>query len=166
MTPFLSLSTTLPPDLRNHFLCPSLRERVFKELTTNSLRGVGAWAEVLSLLGAAAALGLRLDTTETHWPSEEDIAAILELRAIDPQFTKLGHIQIQLWIGLREMARLMEVTVSVPAKRGNEILKLWQMTHDEIGQSLPLYVNEVNAGMIAWLERCRTNGWCMIKDDG
>ena len=162
----LSLSTTLPPDLRNCFLCPSLRERVFKELTTNSLRGVGAWAEVLSLLGAAAALGLRLDTAETHWPSEEDLAAVLDLRAIDPQFAKLGPIQIQLWLGLREMARLREDTVSVPAKRGNEILNLWRMTHDEIGQSLPLYVNEVNAGMIAWLERCRTNGWCMIKDDG
>ena len=162
----LSLSITLPPDLRNHVLCPSLRERVINELTTNFLRGIGACAEVLSLLGAAAALGLRLDSIETIWPSEEDLAAVLDLRANDPQFIKLGHLQVQLWLGLREMVRLREDNVSIPAKHGNEILRLWRMTHDEIGQSLPLYVKEVNAGMIAWLERCKTNGWSMIKDDG
>ncbi|MBI3387172.1 MAG: hypothetical protein HY027_05465 [Deltaproteobacteria bacterium] len=163
----LALSVTLRPDLREPFLRSSLRERVIKELTTTRQGELDAWVRTLSLLGAAAALGLRLDAVETHWPRDEDLSAILELRTPDSERTTIGPLQIQFWYGLREMVRLRNDAVSVAAREGDVILRLWCATHDgETGQSLSPYARASNARMVAWLERCKANGWRLIEDGG
>ncbi len=160
----LALSISLPPESRMPFLRSSLRERVIKELRTTPSGEFVAWSLTLSLLGAAAALGLRLDSVEARWPRDEDLAAILELRISRAEQTTIAPLQVQLWLGLREMERLRDDAVSVPLKQGDAILTLWRATHDRaVAQSPPVYLREANAGMIAWLERCEANGWRLIQ---
>lgn len=163
----LALSTTLSPDFRKPFLRSSLRDRIIKELSATPSGALVAWSQTLSLLGAAAALGFRLESAEAQWPLNEDLATILELRMPGAERTTLGALEVQLWRGLREMGRLRVDTVSIPAKQGDAILTLWRAAHDRAaGQSPPLHIREANAGMIAWLERCEANGWRLIDDDG
>ena len=83
----------------------------------------------------------------------------------DPEATAIGHLQVQFWLGLREMCRLRIDGVFVAAKHGNAILALWRATHESMrDQPVPAHVRELNAGMIAWLERCRRADWRLIKD--
>ncbi|MBI3222485.1 MAG: hypothetical protein HYZ46_05320 [Nitrosomonadales bacterium] len=161
----LALSNTLPPAVRTPFLRPSLRRRVLKEITTDAPMEVQAWVEALSLLGAAAALGLRLDSVKTNWPRKEKFNAILESRLPHPESTAIGHLQVQFWLGLREMCRLRSDSVIVAAKYGNAILVLWRATHQaKVDEIIPAHVRELNAGMIAWLERCQKSGWRLVRD--
>ena len=132
-----ALITILPPGSRKPFLCSNLRKRVIKELSTTPSGEFGAWSQTLSLLGGGA-LGLSLDSVEARWPLDEDLAAILELRMPGAGRTAIGLLQVQLWLGLREMVRLRGDAVSVPAKQGDAILTLWRATHDRAaGQSPP-----------------------------
>lgn len=161
----LALSASLPTDLRKTFLRSSLRERVMTELTTTAQGEFDAWSRTLSLLGAAAAIGLQLDSVKTDWPCDEDLSTILELRAPVSGLTAIGPLQIQLWLGLREMVRLRDDTVSVPSRHGDAILSLWRAAHDgEVIQSRSSDVHAANARIIAWLERCRENGWRLNKE--
>jgi len=161
----LALSITLPPDLRGALPCLRLRKRLIKDITMLHAES-GEWVEALSLLGAAAALRLRLDaTTKVHWPSAEDITSIIEQRIPAPNWIIIGPLQAQLWFGMREMARLRNDHVSVPAEHGDKILTLWRNTNEsEKGNTLPAHVREANAHMIIWLEQCKKEGWCLVRD--
>jgi hypothetical protein len=162
-----ALSKALPPDSTECFMRPCLRDRVIRELTISAPGDFGAWADCFSLLGAAADLGLRIDSVATHWPGLTDLAAILELRAPSPEWTKIGPLQIQLWLGLREMARMRETAVLVSPEYGDLVLTLWRATYDGEGDRPPSsYRREANAGMISWLESCRANGWHLVKEGG
>ena len=159
-----ALSNILRPDLREHFLRPCLPDRVTTELTINPSSDSSAWANSISLLGTTASLGLQVDSVAAHWPGVTDLAAILALRAPDPAWTTIGPLQIQLWLGLREMVRMRDDVVSVPPEYGELVLTLWRATHDgEKGPSALPHARETNARMIAWFDNCRVNGWRLTK---
>jgi hypothetical protein len=130
-----SLANALPEDLKNRFLRPALRMRIVKELGAYS-PDTESWANLFSFLGAARALGLRTEWTAADWPSEPDIAAILEQRAPPPDATVIGPLQIQLWLGLREMARLRNDAISVPAEHAERVLALWHAHLDPPDEQL------------------------------
>lgn len=161
----LALAGILPLEMRKPFLRDSLRDRVTHEIAASALGKPVAWTEALSLLGAAALLGVRTDSSvSTTWPSEEELAATLDLRRPDPASSTVGHLQIQLWQGLREMARLQNDAVNVPAEYGEEILKLWLATNDgEARECLPPHTREANEEMIRWLTASKAAGWTLAR---
>jgi hypothetical protein len=93
----LRLSNIILPDLRNLFVRPTLQDRVISELTIYPPGEFAAWADSISLLGAAATLGLRIDCVEVPWPESADISAIVALRTPGPEMTTIGPLQVQLW---------------------------------------------------------------------
>lgn len=156
----LSLAVRLPPQHRRHVLRPSLKTRVEHDLRICWAGDIAAWAEAISLLGAAALLGLRLDSLPGVRLSNPDLRELLRLRQPDPGYVGLGHLQIQLWLGLRELARLGVALGRIPAALGEDVLARWRVSDaGEAGQTLSAHVHESNAAMIVWLERCRANQW-------
>ena len=162
-----SLNNNLPSTLTARFIRSSLRYRVIRELRTNSRKEHGLWAEIISLLGAATAIGVRIGTVAADWPLPTDLSAILLLRAPSRDSTAIGHLQIQLWAGLREMVRLREDAVSVPPEYGDAVLDLWRATvNREADQPRFPYRRKLDSAMITWLECCQRNSWLLVKEEG
>lgn len=103
------------------FLRDALRERVTREIMRRESRDVESWTKTLSLLGAAAAIGFRIPRVNTDWPGSAELEAILDLRQPEPGRTTIGHLQAQLWLGLREMARLRPNPVTVLSRLANPV---------------------------------------------
>lgn len=159
----LSLATMLEPERRGWFVREALCERISRELSNRGRYDTQSSAESLALLGAAAAIGVSTADIHVDWPSTEELAAILDLRAPDRDRTTIGPMQIQLWLGLREMARLRADPVTVPPRLADRILDLWVATQDgDTGQALATHVRDLNASMIAWLRQCKTAGWRLV----
>jgi hypothetical protein len=159
----LSLATLLPEQLRRHFLRPSLEQRVRRELAACRPGNYSAWCEGISLLGSASLLGLRIETIQLPRLAAMDLSAIVELRKPKPEHTGIGSFQVALWLGLRELARICNGLDEVPAVEGETILKRWRDSDTgETGQALPPFIRQNNAVMIAWLERCQTDGWRLL----
>ncbi|MGH8609819.1 MAG: hypothetical protein ACREX9_21150 [Gammaproteobacteria bacterium] len=157
------MATTLQPIRYGWVARDALRQRVTREITRRGARDAESWAETLSLLGAAVAIGIRIPPVNADWPDNAKLAAILDLRILDLFRNAIIDRQVQLWLGLREMARLWANPVTVPPQFGNRILALWQATQEgQTADSLPPHVRASNAEMIAWLERCRAAGWRLV----
>jgi hypothetical protein len=159
----LFLATMLESERRKWFVREALRERVGRELSRRGRYETQPSAEALALLGAAAAIGVSTADIHVDWPSTKELAAVLDLRAPDQDRTTIGPMQVQLWLGLREMARLRADPVTVPPRLADRILDLWVATQDgDTGQALATHVRDLNAGMIAWLRQCKTAGWRLV----
>ena len=159
----LSLATMLEPERRRWFVREALCERISRELSNRGRYDTQSSAESLALLGAAAAIGVSVTDIHVDWPSTKELAAVLDLRAPAPDRTTIGYMEIQLWLGLREMARLRADPVTVPPRLAERILDLWVATQDgDTGQALATYARDLNAGMIAWLRQCKTAGWRLV----
>ena len=88
---------------------------------------------------------------------------MLELRVPDSELTTIGHLQVQLWLGLREMARLRAARVTASPPLSEQILDLWVATQDvETGKALPPHVRDLNAEMIVWLRQCKADSWRLV----
>ena len=148
-------------------------ESVWKRFRTNALRGrvVGeirclgyALPEdisgVLQLLGCSALVGVETRGTHVSWPDESQLANILESNPPSSDLESITQIQAQLWLGLREMARLRSDSVRAPAEKGKQILELWRRA-----EPLTERLGRLNAWMIEWLERCREGGWILLRDN-
>jgi hypothetical protein len=162
----LALATTLEPAQRAPFLREALARRVTQELSRRGARDAEAWAQALSLLGAASAIGLRGPVPQARWPAERELAEVLAYRAPDTDRTTIGPFQITLWLGLREMARWRADAVKVSPPLAGRVLDLWQAADQgEVGQDLRPHVRALNAAMIAWLQRCKAAGWRLVPPE-
>jgi hypothetical protein len=118
-------------------------------------------------VGAAAAFGLRLDGVAAHWPDRSDIPGIVELRSPTPEVSALHPLQMQLWLGLREMARMRGEIVHVPAELGEPILEAWRAAHrDGTSRLAQSHLAATSASMVGWLEHCMANGWRLMETSG
>jgi hypothetical protein len=72
----------------------------------------------------------------------------------------MGHIEIQLWLGLQEMARLRSDRVSVPAEAGEGVRGLWKVSTPPTERHAAF-----NAWMLDWLDRCAQAEWLLLADD-
>ena len=159
----LSLATLLPVQQRRYFLRPSLEQRVRRELAACRPGDYLAWACAISLLGAAALLGLRIETIQLPRLETMDLSAIVELRKPQPERSGIGPFQVQLWMGLRELARLYNGLDAISATEAEPILERWREADtSETGQTLPPFIRQNNVVMIAWLERCQAEGWRLL----
>ena len=159
----LALATTLQPAQQRRFQREALGRRIARELSWSGKPDVRSFAEGLSLLGASRAIGLSCPLQEAFWPDVRDLAEVLKLRTPDPDRVSIGSLQIQLWLGLREMACWRTDSVLVPPDRAERILDLWQASErSEAGRDFPTHVQVLNVGMIAWLQRCQAAGWRLV----
>lgn len=122
-----AFASGLPEDLTNRFLVSALQNRLARELKTALSNDVETWTNLISLFGSASALGFQMDRVNAKWSSSSDISSILELRAPGVAATAIGPLQVQLWLGLREMARLRSDLISISAGHGETILALWRV---------------------------------------
>lgn len=142
----------------SHFRIPALTLRVQREMA--KLRDIGveelSWA--MQLLGCAALCGVYIDS-RVDWPNDAQIGELVE-RNIPEERDDIGHIQAQLWLGLREMARLRRrEQIGVKASLGERMLALWKNAQGRTERQEAL-----NALMRQWLEACARAGWWLQPD--
>ncbi len=136
----------------------SLKQRIVRELNDQSRPQ--SIDDAFSLLGAAAAMNIRTQLHLINWPSENFLAKLVEKRAPIPDRINIGPLQIQFWLGLREMARVRANQICLPAEQSEQILVLWRAKRDnQVDFQLPPHAQSLNASVIAWLERCQAEGW-------
>jgi len=162
----LDLSVALEPDQRRWIVRDSLAERVAWDLFRCDKGNTKSWAAALSLLGAATAIGSPVLRTDTVWPEAAILEAILDRCKPWASDTVIGYMQVQLWLGLREMARIRIDPVSVSSQLAEPILVLWRATlENKPGDSVRPRVRALNAGMIAWLECCKAADWRLVPPE-
>jgi len=159
----LSFATKLAPDRREWLNREALRNRISRELRRLRRYDPEFCAQALSLLGSAAALGVSLPKMQVEWPDTGELAKVLELRAPQSDRTTIGYLQVQLWLGLREMSRMRANPVTVSPRLADRILDLWAATPEsEAGEALTPDARALNAEMIEWLRRCKAAGWRLV----
>jgi len=143
----------------DRFRTQALRNRVAAEIRRAHTAAVPLLSQVLQLLGSSSLLGEDASSTRVVWPNEGRIHEVLEYAAPKADSKEIGYIQAQLWIGLREMARLHADNVRVQTPAGEQILELWVKANPTTDR-----LKALNTWMIGWLERCRAAGWLLIRD--
>lgn len=111
------------------------------------------------LLGCSALIGVCVDKTQVGWPNIGQIRETIRFTAPKGEVVTIGHIQIQFWLGLREMARLRPDRITVQAESGDQVLTLWKNSTAYTDKQ-----NVLNVWMIDWLERCTQTRWRLIPD--
>jgi hypothetical protein len=157
----MALAIVLSDENRKRLIRLRLAERVRKELVW--AQGSKLRIEALSLLGAASAFGVRIQPDGIPWPTEADLAHIVEDRAPQPGVDTIGHLQAQLWHGLREMARSLPNPLSVPPVVAEQVLMLWEASYaNACEEGAPIWVIDSNRKMIDWLQACESVGWHLV----
>jgi hypothetical protein len=147
------------PVLRR-FRTKALEQRVIIEIKILHALDVPDLSAALQLLGSSALLGVNAGAIRVTWPCEKRIDEVLRFSAARPDLAAIGYIQMQLWIGLREMARLRVDTMRVPKATGNQALALWKKA-----EPFTERLRTLNTWMINWLEQCKQNRWVLVRDN-
>jgi hypothetical protein len=159
----LALFMQLDPSHRTWLIQGALRQRVLSELALLQGSEVDSRASIIRLLGSAAVVGLSFSAVDVYWPNTQELAEIVALRNLEANRKTIGPIEVQLWLGLREMAHLRADPVRVPPLGGERILSLWQHTHPS-NAKLPPHVEALHATMIAWLQQCQAADWFLVPE--
>lgn len=146
-------------DTEHHskFCTEKLHERVKKEMRTFDSQAPEKQAQRLSLLGVAALLGMNTAGIIPNYIKENSINRIIAKRKSHSQDTSLQHLQAQLWIGLREMARLFPESMQIENCVGDDILSRWK-----VAETKTSHMAKLNQSMVTWLQSCATNNWKLI----
>lgn len=143
----------------DHFRIEALEKRLIVEMRCLSILTPEFLSPALQLLGCSALIGVCIKKAEVRWPPVSMIRNVIRLTTPESEAVKFGHIQIQLWLGLREMARLRSDRITVKADLGKQVLILWKNSAGYTNKQ-----NLLNGWMIDWLERCAQSGWVLIPD--
>lgn len=143
----------------SRFLTDSLQSRVKNELDRMEVCDYKELSGTLQLLGSTGLVGLIRSTLPLKWPDDNQLRETIEFATPCPNMNEIGHIQMQLWLGLREMARLRPDKVRVPYESGEYILGLWKLARGRTSRHI-----ELNTQMIEWLSRCMQVGWELVPE--
>lgn len=143
----------------DYFRVPALSSRLASETRCLDRMDSELLSAALSFLGSSALIGEFANARRVKWPQVQQIHEVVRLKAPRVGMTTVGYIQIQFWLGLREMARLRSDFVKVPAMAGEQILQLWKASTGYNNKQQAL-----NVWMIAWLEKCARSNWVLIPD--
>jgi hypothetical protein len=146
-------------EVRSYFDTPELRTRVEREVANlRSKEGKGMF-ESIQLLGCAALFGVIIECA-IEWPSNEQVCDVFSAQVFKKEREDIGNIQVQLWLGLRELAqRRGPGRFKIPAAEGDKALGMWKKARGTTRRHEAL-----NALMIEWLERCSRAGWHLEPD--
>jgi hypothetical protein len=142
----------------SRFCRPTLASRIaelIKRLPTTTVEDT---CHVLQLWGTSGVIGLDVAVNAVQWPTEARIGELIEFAR--PEDERLDYRSIQLWLGLRRMARFRSAPVAVPGTSGHQILALWKCATAETERQ-----RRLNQWMIDWLERCAAADWHLLPDD-
>jgi hypothetical protein len=143
----------------DHFCLKALSSRLAAEMKRLDTMKPEFLSAALQLLGSSALIGVQVDKTRVKWPQVQQVHEAIRFAAPRAGMTTIGYIQIQFWLGLREMARLRPDPVLVPAIAGEQILTLWKNSTGYNDKQRTL-----NAWMIDWLEQCARFNWVLTRD--
>ena len=143
----------------DHFRLKSLTARLAAETKHLDRLTPEHLSAAIQLLGSSALMGVPLDKSQVKWPRTQQVCDAIRFAAPRAEMTTIGYIQIQLWLGLHQMASLRSDRVIVPAVAGEQILRLWKHStgHNDKQQTL-------NTWMIDWLEQCARSSWVLVPD--
>jgi hypothetical protein len=143
----------------DHFRTEALKSRVTAEMRYLNTLTPENLSSVLQLLGCSALIGVCVDKTRVGWPNVSQVREAICFAAPKGEMVTIGHIQIQFWLGLREIARMQPGHITVQAELGDRVLTLWKNSTGYTTKQ-----NVMNFWMIDWLERCAQSGWMLIPD--
>jgi len=139
----------------DRFCAKALFSRLASELKELDRLPPDDLSATLSLLGTSALIGVHADEAQVSWPQVQQVAEAIRVTTPSAEATTIGYIQIQFWLGLREMARLRPDHVIVPRVAGEQILLLWKNSNGYDKQQT------LNAWMIEWLEQSARSNWML-----
>ena len=146
------------PALIRLFHHPELLRRLRRELSQSHGQLEEKLNGTLRLLGVADLIRVPLLQLRVRWPGARSVlSALVEP---PPEMATIGTVQVQLWLGLRTMARLRKDRVVVPFEQAKRVLALWRKGATETERQ-----QAFNEWMIAWLERCARAGWALVPDE-
>lgn len=120
-------------------------------------------SEALSLLGSATQFGAVCSTAGVSWPTDRELAEVLDHRAPEPDQQAIGTLQVQLWLGIRQMVKSQPGLRFVPSDLADTILILWEAAQSGTQtDTFPPWVVTSNKEMIAWLKECKVAGWQLV----
>jgi hypothetical protein len=128
----------------------------------NNSEAVSYW---LQCIGAAAVADLLPEVRVPRWLqiSVVNAAASWQQRQLeDDEGTAIDQHNIQLWVGLRESARMIQhrTTLTVSADLGERVLDLWRAAEPTYERAITL-----NAAMITWLESRSRARWALLPQN-
>ena len=137
----------------------ALKEWVVAELPNIDSPNIGEVIDVLRLLGCCTLFGLDLKGIRVGWLDEEQLSDIVTFAAPGPDVETIEPYDIQLWLGLHELARLRRDSVQVQAEVGERILSL--LANADAASDLQ---RRLHAWIMDWLQRCAKSDWILVKD--
>jgi len=119
-------------------------------------------ADQVRLIGSGSLLGLRLAVGPLAMSLFDSRQIERAVAALAPRLraNRLGLNQVQLWLGLREIARTRQVSYRLPAKAGRTALALLRRNSPEHTK-----VSQLFGIITTWLQRCEAEGWRLVRDD-
>jgi hypothetical protein len=143
----------------SRFRTPSLVARMRMHLERCGPEDSERWVRALSLLGAFASIGGDVSEIEFHaWPNDPGLASIVGKREARSDQRRLTLDQMQLWLGLREMARIRVIPARVRPSVGDWILALARAN-----VSSNENMARLNRGLIEWLDNCARQSWLLTR---
>jgi len=143
----------------DRFCVDALSLRLAAEMRLLPVMNPEFLSAALQLLGSSALIGVQADRTPVNWPHVQQVHEAVRFGAPRAGMTTIGYIQIQLWLGLHEMARLRPDPLTADPLCGEQILCLWRHSKGYNDKQETL-----NAYMIDWLERCAGSNWTLRSE--
>jgi hypothetical protein len=104
-------------------------------------------------------MGVKLPDQSWNWLDDRAVADVVDQHLSVCEGDEIDDEQIQLWLGLREAARLLDRSLTVLREAGERTLHLWRKARPSEPRRRAL-----DAEMIAWLKRCAKAGWKLLAE--
>jgi hypothetical protein len=142
----------------HYFLTKDLTERLALEVNRLLRLRERDLSGAIGLLGCCSLLGTRLPNPK-EWPEPQQIQDLIKFASPKGDLTEIGFVQVQLWLGLRELARLRPGQLRIGPEFGAPVLSLWRNAKPE--RERHRCINKI---MLPWLERCAQAGWILVRE--
>jgi hypothetical protein len=142
-----------PPSIVVPFIVSGLKKRVGQSLLDLRQQAPAEASAILQLWAAAELAAATIFVHKVEWPAPE-LAEELAVKVWPhrAEIEGIGHIQQQLWMGLRLFVRHHPSPVVMPWDVINDTLRRWKITACEADRTS--VQKGWDEGMIRWLEQC------------
>jgi hypothetical protein len=155
----LSLWAYLDPETVKLFVQDSLAARLGQLTRRIPSAPIDERSAILQLIGVCNLLAVVPEPTAVPSLDTESIEQILQFATIPDDAEYLGHMQIQLWLGLRWIAQRLTQELRISPDIGNRTLELLRKVEPNTERQRSL-----QEGMITWMLCCRKNNWTLVRD--
>jgi hypothetical protein len=139
-----------PSIVLSHFELPALKKRVSRELSNLRDLSLVEVGTLLQLWAATELLGIWISVRKLKWPHSDIVNELLTVGFTHTSHIEdMGHIQQQLWMGLRIFARHYPQTIALDSSLLEDALERWNKTL--IRPDRPPIRIAWDRGMIQWL---------------